>query len=142
MFFYLIQHSTLIEKELDQKSKIIKVFLYGGIAYIVLHATLFIGGKDALLYSLKNYFWLFFILDITTLFLINNNDINLDDLLSHFKNKRSSKPIIKSQNQLKKTVKRPSKKVNFEEPIYYSSESETDIGSDVDFDEFKRTLNL
>ena len=72
MFFYLIQHSTLIEKELDDNTKIIKIFLYGGISYIVLHATLFIGGENALLYSLKHYFWLFFMLDITTIFLVNN----------------------------------------------------------------------
>ena len=143
MFFYLIQNSTLIEKELDEKSKIIKVFLYGGIAYIVLHATLFIGGEDALLYNLKNYFWLFFILDVLTLFLINNNNINLDDLLKNFKNKMVSKPIIKPQNRFIKTEKRPSKKVTFEVPTYdYSSDSESDIGTDVDFDEFRRTLNL
>ena len=60
MFFYLIQHSTIIEKELDLNTKITKIFLYGGISYIILHATLFIGGKEALLYSLKSYFWLFF----------------------------------------------------------------------------------
>ena len=81
MFFYLLQHSTLIEKELDKNIKITKIFLYGGISYIVLHATLFIGGEDALLYSLKKYFWLFFILDIVTIILVNNKDIDLNSIL-------------------------------------------------------------
>ena len=59
MFFYLLYNSTLIEKELDEYNRSIKVLIYGSIAYIILHAVLFIGGEEALLYSLKIYFWLF-----------------------------------------------------------------------------------
>ena len=42
------------------------------VVYHILYSklSLFIGGKEALLYSLKNYFWLFLFLDIITLILI------------------------------------------------------------------------
>ena len=99
MFFYLLQHSNLIEKELDKNAKITKIFLYGGISYIVLHATLFIGGEDALLYSLKKYFWLFFILDIVTIILVNNKDIDLNCILKGIKNNLISKPNNQPNNQ-------------------------------------------
>ena len=72
MFFYLLNNSTIIQ-ELDEFNKSIKILIYGGIAYIVVHAVLFIGGKDSVLYSLKLYFWLFFILDVIVIFLILKN---------------------------------------------------------------------
>ena len=74
MFFYLLYNSTLIEKELDEYNRSIKVLIYGSIAYIVLHAVLFIGGEDALLYSLKVYFWIFLVLDGIVLFLMFNRN--------------------------------------------------------------------
>lgn len=153
MFFYLLQHSTLIEKELDKNTKITKIFLYGGISYIVLHATLFIGGTDALLYSLKKYFWLFLILDIITIVFVNNKDINLNSILSgiktsFFSNHKQLKNInyIPSKNILKKKKNnfenRVEKKVTFAEDNEYTSDSDSDIGTDIDLDEFKQTLNL
>ena len=106
MFFYLLQHSTLIEKELDKNTKITKIFLYGGISYIVLHATLFIGGTDALLYSLKKYFWLFLILDIITIVFVNNKDINLNSILSGIKTS-----FFSNHKQLKNINYIPSKNI-------------------------------
>ena len=150
MFFYLLQHSTLIEKELDKNIKITKIFLYGGISYIVLHATLFIGGNDALLYSLKKYFWLFFMLDIVTIVLLNNKDIDLNSILDGIKSSILSKPKKEIKNtrhiNTKSTLKRHTnnfeKKVSFAEDNEYSSDSDSDIGTDIDFDEFKQSLNL
>ena len=161
MFFYLLQHSTLIEKELDKNIKITKIFLYGGISYIVLHATLFIGGEDALLYSLKKYFWLFFILDIVTIILVNNKDIDLNCILKGIKNNLISKPNNQPNNQpnnkpnniinntIKSKLKKKKnnvltveKKVSFAEDNEYSSDSDSDIGTDIDFEEFKQSLNL
>jgi hypothetical protein len=152
MFFYLLQHSTLIEKELDKNLKITKIFLYGGISYIVLHATLFIGGNDALLYSLKKYFWLFFILDICTIILVNNKDIDLNSILNGIKTSFISRPAkeikntIPTKNTLKKHKnnfeKRVEKKVTFAEDNEYTSDSDSDIGTDIDLDEFKQSLNL
>ena len=148
MFFYLLQHSTLIEKELDKNTKITKIFLYGGISYIVLHATLFIGGKDAILYSLKKYFWLFFILDIITIILINNTDIDINSIFNAIKNRitinSNSTTIRPTKTTIKKYTKpkKIEKKVTFAEDNEYTSDSDSDIGTDIDFDEFKQTLNL
>ena len=142
MFFYLIQNSTLIEKELDKNTMMIKIFLYGGISYIVLHATLFIGGKDALLYSLKNYFWLFFILDICTIALINNKEIDLNLIVKKlFTKVVTKKPSLKNNNK-KKFEKKVEKKVHFAEENEYTSDSDSDIGTDIDFEEFKQSLSL
>jgi len=148
MFFYLIQHSTLIERELDTNTKITKIFLYGGISYIILHATLFIGGKDALLYSLKGYFWLFFILDIVMIIITNNKDIDFNNIIILIKNKlltsspkkHKTKPSLPPINKYK-PIKEP-KKVTFVEESEYTSDSDSDIGTDIDFDEFKQSLNL
>jgi hypothetical protein len=148
MFFYLIQNSTLIEKELDKNTKITKIFLYGGISYIILHATLFIGGRDALLYSLKGYFWLFFILDIVMIIITNNKDIDFNNIIILLKNKlltsspkknksNPSLPPINNYKPLKET-----KKVTFVEESEYTSDSDSDIGTDIDFEEFKHSLNL
>ena len=171
MFFYLIYNSTLVSNEIDEKNKYTKVFLYGCISYIVLHATLFIGGKEALLYSLKNYFWLFLILDVITLILTynskNKNKITLDLIISKFKlfipnihkqtnsilknnqNKQNlnsqSQNNLNSQQNNRQNIK---KKVSFNENNdsniiydYVSSDSDSDIDTDLDLDEFKRSLN-
>ena len=148
MFFYLIQHSTLIEKELDSNTKITKIFLYGGISYIILHATLFIGGKEALLYSLKSYFWLFFILDIITIFLVNNKNIDLNVILDTLKNKllpnKINNNLKHKKNKKFNLNKKVEKKVHFAEDNEYTSDSDSDsdIGTDIDLDDFKKSLNL
>jgi len=142
MFFYLLQNSTLMEQELDKNTKMIKIFLYGGISYIILHATLFIGGKDALLYNLKNYFWLFLLLDIVIIFMVNNNNINFEIVNNYINNNflKRKKSSIKKNTVIKPKIKE--KKVTFAEENEYSSDSDSDIGTDVDFDEFKQSLML
>ena len=149
MFFYLIQNSTLLKKELDDNTRVTKIFLYGGISYIVLHATLFMGGDDSLLNSLKKYFWMFFFLDLLTMFLTNNTDININDIIKRYVKKLTSKkPKIKSSlkpnNNLQKFEKKVEKKVHFSDDNEneYSSDSDSDIGTDIDFEEFKQSLSL
>ena len=167
MFFYLFLNSSILDNELDEHSKNIKVVLYGGISYIILHATLFIGGKDALLYNLKQYFWLFFILDCSILLLthVSNNDgkINLKhpifsflhDVLNFSKknnqetkiNTQNNKVISNNQQQMpNKHIKRKApvkKEVKFDLDLNnmdYSSDSDSDIGTDIDFEAFKNSL--
>ena len=151
MFFYLIQNSTLIEKELDKNTKITKIFLYGGISYIILHATLFIGGKDALLNSLKGYFWLFFILDIIMIIITNNKDIDFNNIIILLKNKllttnkkkdKQPESIIKKPSNNYRPIENKKKTVKFVEEQEYTSDSDSDIGTDIDFEEFKQSLNL
>ena len=146
MFFYLIQNSTLLKKELEENNRVTKIFLYGGVSYIVLHATLFMGGDDSLLNSLKKYFWMFLILDLLTVFLTNNSDIKLNDILNKFVKNLTSKPSKKKSslknNNMKKFEKKVEKKVHFTEDNEYSSDSDSDIGTDIDFEEFKQSLSL
>lgn len=149
MFFYLIQNSTLLKKELDENTRVTKIFLYGGTSYIVLHATLFMGGDDSLLNSLKKYFWMFFFLDLLTMFLTNNSDININDIVKRYVKKLTSKkPKIKSSlkpsNNLQKFEKKVEKKVHFSDDNEneYSSDSDSDIGTDIDFEEFRQSLSL
>ena len=168
MFFYLFLNSSILDNELDEHSKNIKVVLYGGISYIILHATLFIGGKDALLYNLKQYFWLFFILDCSILLLthVSNNDgkINLKHPIFSFlhdvlnfskKNNQEIKvntqnnKVIMPNNQQHNSNKNNRKKAPVKKEVTfdldlnnmdYSSDSDSDIGTDIDFEAFKNSL--
>ena len=175
MFFYLLKNSTIIDINLSESERNTKIIIYGCICYIVLHATLFIGGKDALLYSLKPYFWLFLILDLTVNYINHNKKVlgannsykaafkSVNSVFDSFLKKKdidgnnsdnnsgSTTKDIQSNNRLninnnmilsnqkKKNVKR----VRFQEPDNngYSSSSDSDIGTDIDLDSFKESLN-
>lgn len=170
MFFYLIFNSTIIKHNLDLKSKIIKTLLYGGIAYIIIHATLFIGGENALLYNFKTYFWLFFVLDCIVLNLLLNSKYNIridkiiKKILLSVNNKKKSGEFnqlnqtnIESKNE-KKNI--DTKKVHFntnQQKVklynndYYSDsdsdsdsdgESEMNTDLDIDFKQFKNSLDF
>lgn len=80
MFFYLLKNSTIIEPELDDTARNTQILIYGTVTYIILHATLFLGGEDALLNCLKPYFWLFVILDVTILTM--HGDVDLSAILN------------------------------------------------------------
>jgi hypothetical protein len=182
MFFYLLKNSTIIEQELDENTRSTKILIYGTVAYIILHATLFIGGDDALLNCLKPYFWLFVILDISIITI--NSEIDFGSLLSKSNTQKSSnnriptrtesskkinnvfdsflkageidgnerlnmptndnqsnpKPIIGNSHIKRKSMTQ--KRVRFEKPEDgYSSSSDSDIGTDIDLDSFKESLN-
>lgn len=154
MFFYLLYNSTLIEKELDEYNRSIKVLIYGSIAYIILHAVLFIGGEEALLYSLKVYFWLFLLLDGLVLFLMfnkkSNNNKNVFELLFGKKKKdhqnlntNNNQQIINQNQDMKNrnvnNLRRKKVKFNLE-PQYESSDSDSDIGTDIDLASFRESL--
>lgn len=67
MFFYLFINSTLIKRmKISEREKTMRIFIFGVIAYTLLHAVMFIGGKESLLYNFKNYFWIILILDVVT----------------------------------------------------------------------------
>tara|TARA_B110001469_G_C9647729_1_gene328447 strand:- start:4123 stop:4653 length:531 start_codon:yes stop_codon:yes gene_type:complete len=174
MFFYLLKNSTIIDINLSDSERNTKIIIYGCICYIVLHATLFIGGKDALLYSLKPYFWLFLILDLTVNYINHTKEVlgannsyksafkSVNSVFDSFLKKKdidgnsrgsniSNTNDIQNcgvlnnahnmilSNQKNKNVKR----VRFHEPNtngYYSS-SDSDIGTDIDLDSFKESLD-
>ena len=141
MFFYLIQNSTLIEKEIDDKNRFIKILIYGSISYIILHATLFIGGSDSILYSLKIYFWLFLILDCSTIYLTNKNiDINnIKNIITEYSNKNKNKNKNNNNNKKKVTFKPPT-----ENDFFSDSDSDSDINTDldIDLDSFTKSLDI
>lgn len=180
MFFYLLKNSTIIEPELDENNRNTKILIYGTVAYIVLHATLFIGGEDALLNCLKPYFWLFVFLDIGIISmnseidfnkLLNRNAAKTKNTLSNTSVSNPSKGLdeinnvfdsflknneidgnerLNNKNERVKLgnphIKRKNiaKKVRFEDQQqdgYLSSSSDSDIGTDIDIESFKESLN-
>ena len=146
MFFFLFYNSTLIEKELDEYNRSIKVLIYGSIAYIILHAVLFIGGEEALLHSLKVYFWLFLVLDAIVLFLMNNKNSKTKNIFDTVFGKKKKESSVKNQKPTNSIIRnnntRPSrKKVHFNiEQNYESSDSDSDIGTDIDLASFRDSL--
>ena len=152
MFFYLLYNSTILEKEIDEYNRSIKVLIYGSIAYIILHAVLFVGGEDALLYSLKIYFWLFLLLDFLVLGLMfnrkNGNNKNVFELIFNRNKKQNTvnnEPVNQvNVNQEQKLPKKSSlkrKTVRFKNYESDSdSESDSDIGTDIDLTAFKESL--
>jgi len=87
MFFYLFYKSTILDSSnsiLKNENRSIKVLLYGSIIYVVLHMSLFLGGKEALLYNFKIYFWVLLGLDISILLLTNvmNRDGSINFLFT------------------------------------------------------------
>ena len=144
MFFYLLYNSTLIEKEIDEYNRSIKVLIYGSIAYIILHAVLFIGGEDALLYSLKVYFWLFLILDAIVLFLMfNKNTKNKNIFEVLFGNKKVENKTNNNINSIIKTKTKTTpikQRVKFNIDQYDSDSSDSDIGTDIDLASFRDSL--
>ena len=152
MFFYLLYNSTILEKEIDEYNRSIKVLIYGSIAYIILHAVLFVRGEDALLYSLKIYFWLFLLLDFLVLGLMfnrkNGNNKNVFELIFNRNKKQNTvnnEPVNQvNVNQEQKLPKKSSlkrKTVRFKNYESDSdSESDSDIGTDIDLTAFKESL--
>ena len=180
MFFYLLKNSTIIEPELDENSRNTKILIYGTVAYIILHATLFIGGEEALLNCLKPYFWLFVILDISIISLNSEIDFNKIIKGAHHTTQSQQEQIQSNTNSIQETeinnvfdsflknseidgnerlnqqlnevkmgnshIKRKNivKKVRFEDQVgdgYISSSSDSDIGTDIDIESFKESLN-
>ena len=150
MFFYLLNNSTIIQ-ELDEFNKSIKILIYGGIAYIVVHAVLFIGGTDSLLYSLKLYFWLFLILDIIVIFLIfkKKHKKLFETIFGTINNKKILNDTNKNKYNLKKQL---NSNTIINQPTHFNnehnqnnehigfSESDSDIDSDIDISSFKESL--
>ena len=152
MFFYLLYNSTILEKEIDEYNRSIKVLIYGSIAYIILHAVLFVGGEEALLYSLKVYFWLFLVLDFIVLGLMfnrkNGNNKNVFELIfnrNRKQNNTDNQSIVQvNKNQEQKLPRKSALKRKTVRFKNYESDSESDsdsdIGTDIDLTAFKESL--
>ena len=179
MFFYLLKNSTIIDPDIEEQARNNQILIYGTIAYIVLHATLFIGGDEALLNCLKPYFWLFLLLDIGIVTInsdidiqkiiqgklsnsnniqmtnlnqneiIDNTDEQINDVFNSFlketeidgnKKIKEAKKVNKQMGNPHIKRKEMIKRVSFEDEYYSSSDS--DIGTDIDIESFKESLNI
>lgn len=163
MFFYLLNNSTIIDINLSYQERQIKILIYGSVCYIILHATLFIGGEEALLYSLKPYFWLFLVLDLSINYMIHTKNNQQKVIFSEKKNRSKEKSntlnnifdsflkkkdhdvndnLVSSSNSALKTNKRKDtvKTVRFKDYESDGSSSDSDIGTDIDIDAFKASL--
>lgn len=90
MFFYLLLNSSLIQKMRGtEREKNIRVLIIGVVAYTLLHAVMFIGGRESLMYNLRGYFWIVLALDIIT------NLLTREKLLSDI---TKAFPILSSSN--------------------------------------------
>ena len=136
MFFYLLKNSSLLNKT-GVEDKNIKIIIYGTIAYVILHAVMFAGGEDSLLYHFKYYYWVILGLDLAVIILkdasslstslnsllnrnndeendqyrmiIPNSDVNLDPITP---NGQQQQP--QQQQQQQQQPRKKVKKVQFE----------------------------
>ncbi len=70
MFYFLIFNSSVLKNEIHENKKIVLTFLYGSIAYIILHAIL-TTSEILIIKIFKNYFWIFLLLDVATIYYLN-----------------------------------------------------------------------
>ena len=68
-------NSRLFNKSVNGNEKFKRLLIYGTVAYVILHAVLFVGGETALLYNFRHYFWIILGLDLCTLV----NDLESSD---------------------------------------------------------------
>ena len=113
MFFYLIHNSTFFKNKLD-KNIYVNTLIYGSIIYILVHALLYF--NKSLRNLLLKYFWVFFFIDITSLYLscdvsTDLKKINLfEDLKLLMRSKKNSsktesQPIDTDKKNLEKNKK-------------------------------------
>ena len=138
MFFYLLHNSHFLDYELDKKTKFIKLLIYGSLAHMVLHGCLFIGGRDALLYSLRSYFWIFFTIDCISISLINAGLF-----FSLFQNSEDKEHKLIREKELEQEIElknNQKKKVRFAKNVEISEPEDSDMPTDIE--DFKKSLEL
>lgn len=62
MFYYLLNHSSLLNKQ-NEKAKNLSIILFGSLIYLSIHAFLSFN-KNTSIQKIKPYFWFMFLLDI------------------------------------------------------------------------------
>ena len=100
MFFYLINNSRLFNNSIKETEKIKRLLIYGTIAYILLHAVLFVGGETALFYNFRHYFWIILGLDVCVLLVndLESNDSMINKVLGSQKDEIKSEYRVDIQN--------------------------------------------
>ena len=90
MFYYLLNHSSLLNKQ-NEKAKNLSIILFGSLIYLSIHAFLSFN-KNTTIQKVKPYFWFMFLLDIIMSYYSfiykskqdkNNNNESLDNNKDH-----------------------------------------------------------
>ena len=82
MYFYLLNNSSLIKEK--NEMKIVKLFMYGVIAYLLTHLIFFTGGSKTF-GNIKNYFWIILFVDVLVVYTIFSKIQNKSlDILDFF----------------------------------------------------------
>jgi hypothetical protein len=128
MFFYLLKNSSLLNNT-TVEDKNIQIIIYGTIAYVILHAVMFAGGKDSLLYHFKYYYWVILGLDLSVIVLKDMSSLttSFNSLLNRNKDEENDQyrmiipnsdvnldPIIPNRPQPQQQPRKKVKKVQFE----------------------------
>lgn len=134
----------------NEREKNIRVLIVGVVAYTLLHAVMFVGGSESLLFNLRGYFWILLVLDLITnlltresllndlnraipLFKSSNSDSEDEDnsqyrliVPSGTENEIPQKELVKAETKTKKRRKKPSNKqnVSFSNPLIETKEIE------------------
>lgn len=106
----------------SERDKNIRVLIVGVVAYTLLHAVMFIGGSESLLYNLRSYFWILLALDIITNLLTREK--LLSDITKAFPVLKSSSDSYDSDDETGYRLIVPS--ANPEEELENSKESGAD----------------
>ena len=90
MFYYLLNHSSLLNKQ-NEKAKNLSIILFGSLIYLSIHAFLSFN-KNTTIQKVKPYFWFMILLDIIMSYYSfiykskqdkNNNNESLDNKKEH-----------------------------------------------------------
>lgn len=99
MYFYLLNNSSLIKEK--NEMKIVKLFMYGVVSYLLTHLIFFTGGNK-IFNSIKTYFWIIFLVDILVVYTIfskiNGNTLDILDIFG-FKKGNSNSNFLNKESQ-------------------------------------------
>lgn len=88
MFYYVVYNSSTLGGYSDQNKNYLTTFIYGTVAYIILHGLIHSYNNQLASY-LKSYFWIIFLVDCASIFYLCNylnrsEDDSLKKLISSF----------------------------------------------------------
>ena len=104
MYFYLLNNSSLIKEK--NEMKIVKLFMYGVVSYLLTHLIFFTGGNK-IFNSIKTYFWIILIVDVLVVYTIfskiNENSLDILDIFG-FKKNNSNSNFLNKESQSSKRI--------------------------------------
>jgi hypothetical protein len=104
MFYYLLNHSSLLNKQ-NEKAKKLSIILFGSLIYLSIHAFLSFN-KNNIIQKIKPYFWLMFLLDIFMSYYSfiykskDDDDVDNDESLDNKQNHNFIEEIFSIKNKI------------------------------------------